>query len=1191
MSLPIGLSTNYLLQDVAVDSAGTVYVLDSAGNQVLVENQDYLGLAAPGVLASGPPGYPGNAPSLIGCGAIGGFNNPQGIAVTGDGTLYVADTGNHRVVKYNMTTGACSVVMSATATITAYFNGTASTYTLVSPVGIAVNEYGDIFISDKFAGPGNFMNGYQYNVWYSGLNNFVGMIVWIPAKTITVGGHTYTAGTPYDLMDSNTPVSGNTYYCPALLTYCGYADGFAGVGDEPYYPGLTINYNLVVDNGVANPTHIAWDNYDDILFIADTGNSRILAIGEQWLQSGQPQTPTGNNNPIGSLPSQVGSAGAPWEIETTGAWHWPTQLPIAYDNEITWNPTPGNTEQPKGIAVDGLGNLYWTDVNYGAVYELPHPASGNWNSTNYQLNTWNQSYTGSLVNPNSIYADQWGTVYTVDTGTGPGPTTGHDRVITNIPQVNGSGSTSFGAVNFHNLPLNLNKTEWQQLAFVVASGVTASSATAFTTGTEFLDFNVSDNSSPTCTSGFVGNGSSYCYVWISFKPTAPGLRRGSVTLYSGTGANAVEIANIPVFGVGTAPEAEFYPTGYGAAISTGSVPTLEPMQIALDGNNNLFVANYGGDNVLEVPPAGGTAQQIAAPSGGTATYPEQAAGVALDGAGNVYISDHQGSVIWVAFPLSTYWGFTPLIIDGLSTPLNEPMEINFDAAGNLYIADWGNNRVVEVSGIFINGTNGFEGRGSVIMTNGSYLGQGYNFWSTTTNPNGLRSVTGVAVDPLQNVYIADSVGGNIVTAPQSMNQIAPGYLVAGRLNWPYSSNGFTGVAGVFKSPQGVTSDGMGNIYVADAGNSRIVAGNFQTEFGNRWSGFGVVVASNVATPGPLGNNLFGVAVDPWGNVIVPDYANNRIVEYYPTTPPTENFASTYVSLTSSDSPKTVKLWNIGDELLRFLAPATGLNPSISTLTPGTTASFTYGSGSSCTQINSTGSFTLAGGNGCTIIDSFVPAYVGSITGSIVATDNNLYPAGWNSTTTVNTTQTIPLTGTGQFDFTLGVPNPASAIMNPGGTAIFNFTITPVGQSTFLAPVTFTITGAPTTNGASVTFTPSNIAIGAQATNVVMTVVAPSILTTENRQPENLGRKLAPISFALLLLPLLGVRRMRKTWQRYLMLLIMLAGGFAATTAMSGCSTTPSGYFGQGTYYDYNIYVTGTGLGVSHTTTAINITVN
>jgi hypothetical protein len=516
-------------------------------------------------------------------------------------------------------------------------------------------------------------------------------------------------------------------------------------------------------------------------------------------------------------------------------------------------------------------------------------------------------------------------------------------------------------------------------------------------------------------------------------------------------------------------------------------------------------------------------------------------------------------------------------------------------------------------------------------------------------------------------------------------------MTPGRLNWPYAFGSLPGVAGNFNLPQGLTTDGMGNLYIADAGNKRIIAGNVQTEIGTTFgsprsaSGFGVTVASNTSAPGALGSNLFGVTVDPWGNVFVPDYANNRIAAYYPTTPPTENFASTVVGLTSSDSPKTASLWNIGDEVLIFQAPTSGLNPSIST-------NFTYGATSTCAQISSGSSF-LFPGVGCTIVDSFKPTVVGSITGNVVITDNNLYAAGSYGTTGWPT-QAIPLAGTGLLvtpvsvvlsgtpnpvfvmdvvtytatvtgtvgagtptgtvtffdglttlgtatlngsgvatlqaapqsviagtqyingthsitavyngsavyttatsntfaevvqDFSFAVPNPSSAIVNPGGTAVFTFAVNPVNGTTFPAAIAFTVTGAPANS--TVSLTPAtSIASGGNPSNVVLTIIAPIIQTASNHQPENLGSKLAPISFALLLLPLLGVRRMRRTWQRYLALLIMLVGGFAATTALSGCSTTPSGYFGQGTTYDYTVTLTGTSGSLVHSA-SVTLTVN
>jgi hypothetical protein len=1193
MWLPGVSSTHGVTQDMVVDANGTVYISDAGNNRVIVETQAYLGDALTGdtgtatYLAANP-----NTVSYITCANLtGGLSGPTGMAITGNGTLYIADTGHSRVVTVNVATPAtCSVLLGNTTGIAD--GGT--TYYLTTPVGVAVDEYGDVFISDQTTGPHNFMWGWAYNVSYGSGNNpnggypGYGMIIWIPGTTQTIAGNTYTAGAPYEIMDSNTPTAANTNYCPPTL-YCGYANGYAGAGDEPYYSGFFINYNEVVVNGVAAPNRIAWDKTDDILFIADTGNSRIMALGYQWIRNGFPQTPTGTTCLIGFCAQQLGAPGAPWEIETTGAWHYPSQLPLPYDNEITWNPTPGNNQSPVGIAVDSQGDLLWTDSsgNYlPNAYILPHPApGGSWNSTNYALNVNNGGgsangsnstpATGySLNSPWGIYADQWGTVYAADSL--------NDGVVANLPRTY-TGNGPGGAVNFHQVPLNSpnNQYEWQQLAFNIPNGLTVGGVSAYTEGIENLDFNVTNHTTP----GYCYSGASYqtCYLWVTFRPTAPGLRRGALAMYDQSGN---EIANVPLFGFAAAPEVEFFPTGYGATISTGAASTIQPMQIALDGANNLYVASYTGDSVVLVPQQGGSGEILAVPASGNYSYPEQATGVAVDGAGNVFVSDHQANQIWVSNPAANYQGFSPLVIDGLSTPLSQPMELNFDPAGNLYIADSGNGRVVEVDGIFAVGNGKFEGRGSVVQTTATcyvtssgncVAAGGYNL-PAATGGSGYHSVTGVAVDPWENVYITDAKNNQLLVAPQSMNQINPGFASAGRLNWPYNTTSLPGVTTGLNLPYGLATDGMGNLYIADSGNNRIIMGNvpaeYSTSFGSpRNTGNGVTVTSNTSSPGALGTNLWSIAVDPSGNVFVPDYLNNRIAAFYPTVVPTLSFASTYVG--STTSVKSFTEWNIGDEYLTYAASAPVLTGSQFTLS--------YPSGA-CPQAPTTGVYAglyvLAPDTGCTLNATFAPTLVGVLPGTVTIGDNTWY---------ANSTQTAtlqPLAPGGVQSFAFGVPNPQSAIANPGATATFAVPVSPVGSTTFGSAITFTVSGVP--NSSTVVITPSTLAATGSATVVSFTVTPPS-LTGKN---EMRGRNLIPVSFALLLLPLLGVRRVRKNWQRYVALLILLVGGLAGTLVLNGCSTTPSGYFGQGgVTYDYTITLTGTSAAGATQTTTFLLQVN
>ncbi|MBI4746896.1 MAG: NHL repeat-containing protein, partial [Acidobacteria bacterium] len=67
---------------------------------------------------------------------------PQGVAVDQNGNLYVADTGNGRVMRFNGGTPGAGVVIAT--------NGTASGQ-VTSPRGLAVNEVFTLYVTDESA--------------------------------------------------------------------------------------------------------------------------------------------------------------------------------------------------------------------------------------------------------------------------------------------------------------------------------------------------------------------------------------------------------------------------------------------------------------------------------------------------------------------------------------------------------------------------------------------------------------------------------------------------------------------------------------------------------------------------------------------------------------------------------------------------------------------------------------------------------------------------------------------------------------------------------------------------------------------------------------------------------------------------------------------------------------------------------
>jgi hypothetical protein len=179
----------------------------------------------------------------------------------------------------------------------------------------------------------------------------------------------------------------------------------------------------------------------------------------------------------------------------------------------------------------------------------------------------------------------------------------------------------------------------------------------------------------------------------------------------------------------------------------------------------------------------------------------------------------------------------------------------------------------------------------------------------------------------------------------------------------------------------------------------------------------------------------------------------------------------------------------------------------------------------------------------------------------------------NSPYGTSTTPIAPLT---LSDFSIAA-TPPTATVNPGDTAVYTVNLAGVGGVAFTSPVTLTASGLPP--GATVKFGTATYVPGVGPTPTTMTVVtSPTFALLQ--QPTHGGNA---IYYGLLLLPLLGIRRIRKKIRALprgvaycLAALVMLAG----LGAMTGCS---GGYFGAGPK-TFVITVTGTSGTLTHSTT-------
>jgi hypothetical protein len=176
-----------------------------------------------------------------------------------------------------------------------------------------------------------------------------------------------------------------------------------------------------------------------------------------------------------------------------------------------------------------------------------------------------------------------------------------------------------------------------------------------------------------------------------------------------------------------------------------------------------------------------------------------------------------------------------------------------------------------------------------------------------------------------------------------------------------------------------------------------------------------------------------------------------------------------------------------------------------------------------------------------------------------------------SSSTSSTTVTVA-----SLDFTMTISGPDSQTVFPGSAITYTVVVDPLYGS-YAGPVSFAISGLPA--GATASFSPSTIA--ANGGRQTVTVTIQTAAAAEVQPYQSPGSPLRPLALALLLLPLVGVRKMRRQARR-LSRMICLVLGSLATAVITGCGST-NGFFAHAPQ-SYNLTVTATAGGLTHSAT-------
>ena len=578
-----------------------------------------------------------------------------------------------------------------------------------------------------------------------------------------------------------------------------------------------------------NPQDVALDGAGN-LYIVDTGDHRIRKV-----------------NSAGVISTVAGSGAQGFSGDGAAA-------------------TAAQLNQPRGVALDGTGNLYIADWANHRIRKVD-VSSGNISTV---AGTGTAGFSGDggaatsaqLDNPYGVAVDGASNLYIADNNN-------------RIRKVNSSG--------------NISTVAGTGTAGFNGDGGAATSAQL-------------DNPYVVALDGagnlYIADGGNHRIRKVNSAGVISTVAGSGAQGFGGDGGAAT--AALLNFPIDVAPDAlgnlyiaEWVNNRIRKVDSDGNISTVagreqlsNPQGVAPDGAGNLYIADTGNHRIHKVDSAGvistvagsGTAGFSGDSSAATAAQLNTPADVAPDGAGNLYITDRGNERIRKvdsAGVISTVAGSGTAGFSGdggaaTAAQLNEPYGVALDGAGNLYIAEWNNNRIRKVNSAGVistvagTGTAGFSGDGGAATA------------AQLSNPQD------VALDAAGNLYIAD-VNNNRIRKVNSAGVIST---VAGTGTAGFSGDGGAATSAQLHWPRGVALDGAGNLYIADNNNHRIrkvdSSGSISTVAGTGTAGYSG--DGGAATSAQLSNPR-GVALDGAGNLYIADTSNNRIRKVGPPPPP------------------------------------------------------------------------------------------------------------------------------------------------------------------------------------------------------------------------------------------------------------------------------------------------------------------
>jgi sugar lactone lactonase YvrE len=302
---------------IALDSSGNLYIADTVNNAIRKVTIS-TGIITT-VAGTGTPGYSGTK----GVATSATLNSPNGVALDSSGNLYIADTGNNVIRKVTASSGVITTVAGNGTSGYSGNNGAAASATLNSPNGVALDSSGNLYIADTSNGvirKVTASSGVITTVAGSGSSGYSGDGGSATSAKLTIpnGVAVDSSGNIYIADTGNSVIREVSSGVIATVAGSG-TSGYSGDNGAATSAKLSIPYGVAVDSS-------------GNIYIADTGNN---VIREVTASSGDITTVVGNGTS-----GYSGDDGAA---------------------------TSAELNSPYGTAVDSSGNIYIADSGNNVI--------------------------------------------------------------------------------------------------------------------------------------------------------------------------------------------------------------------------------------------------------------------------------------------------------------------------------------------------------------------------------------------------------------------------------------------------------------------------------------------------------------------------------------------------------------------------------------------------------------------------------------------------------------------------------------------------------------------------------------------------------------------------------------------------------------------------------------------------------